>query len=81
MSASVASLGFNEATLSGSAVHVNAIHIATPDNILSADIAEVPRARAEDYYKHITSVLDQIVRVYHALYTEQDIDAVRNATI
>ena len=74
MSASRATLGFDATTLSG--VHVNAVHFATPDNILSAGIAEVPGARAEDYHKHIISVLNQLARV-HSLWLKRDTATVK----
>ena len=61
MSSGTTALGFDTITLYG--VHVNAVHFVTPDNILSAGIIEVPGARAEDYHRHITSVVDQISRV------------------
>ena len=78
MSASTATLGFDATTLSG--VHINALHVSTPEKILSLSIKEVPGAKAEDYSKHIISAVSELARLY-STWKNEDVNIVKHKFI
>ncbi|XP_065662136.1 uncharacterized protein LOC136084869 [Hydra vulgaris] len=66
INADVVTLAFDATTIKG--IHINQIHFATKQQILTASITELPGGKAEDYVKHITDTIEDLANTYAAYY-------------
>ncbi|XP_065659609.1 uncharacterized protein LOC136083782 [Hydra vulgaris] len=66
INADVVTLAFDATTIKG--IHINQIHFATKQQILTASITELPGGKAEDYVKHITDIIKDLTNTYAAYY-------------
>ena len=67
-------LAFDATTLRGT--HVNEIHFASDDQMLTASIYELPGGCGADYADHVIDVIDDLSAV-RSLYTGEDEAEVR----
>ena len=66
-------LAFDATTLRGS--HVNEIHFASEDQLLTASIYELPGGCGADYADHVINTMDDLSAVW-SLYTGEEQDEV-----